>query len=178
MTFTSLLSFRHQRIHPAMQIATGSRAGTRRAVGVRHARHALAAGVALLLLAAGTAQGANTEPIFALTRAAATRGSGGRATLVLEGSFGVADAVQLALPLEVVVTQGNRSARFDLAGNVSISVGGAPAQAGPAPGVLAVTSRTITLVLPAEFAAGDAAAQIVGTYENEPLASNQLQFTL
>ncbi|MBX3027101.1 hypothetical protein KF840_19540 [bacterium] len=121
---------------------------------------------------------ANTDPTFALTRASATRGSGERWTVVLEGSFGVADAVQLDLPLRLVVSQGDRSARFDLAGRVTVSVAGAPAQDAPPPGVLAVTSRTITLVLPVGFGAGDAVAQIVGTYDGEPIASNQLRFAL
>lgn len=144
----------------------------------RRSGRTLSAALVLLLALAGPAPAANTDPTFALTAATASRGSGERWTVVLEGSFGVADAVQLDLPLQVVVTQGARSARFDLAGNVSVSIGGAAPQASPAPGVLAVTSRTITLVLPAGFGAGDAVAQIVGTYEGEQLASNQLRFAL
>lgn len=134
--------------------------------------------LAVLLALASPAVAANTDPTFALTQASATRGSGERRTVVLEGSFGVADAVQLDLPLAVVVTQGARSARFDLAGHVSVSIDGAPPQDAPPPGVLAVTDRTITLVLPAGFAAGEAVAQIVGIYEGEQIASNQLRFSL
>lgn len=160
-----------------IRIAMTSRPVLDAPIATRRRGGALLAALVLLLLAAPSGA-ANTDPTFALTRATAARSSGERWTVVLEGSFGVADAVQLDLPLQVVVTQGTRSARFDLAGRVSVSIDGGPAQDAPPPGVLAITSRTITLALPAGFAAGDAVAQIVGTYEGEQIASNQLRFAL
>lgn len=177
MTSTRLRFIRHEHsIDSKMQTATARVIGRR--ISTSRLVHALGVVAAVAAIATPPAPAANTEPTFALTRATATRGTSGRATLVLEGSFGVADAVQLDLPLEIVVTQGTRSARFDLAGNVSVSLAGAPAQAAPAPGVLGITSRSLTLVLPAEFTSGEATAQIVGTYDGESVNSNQLRFTL
>jgi hypothetical protein len=150
-----------------------------------HARRRTGALAIWLLLAAAAllslrapAVAANTDPTFALTRARAVRSTGDRVTVTLEGSFGVADAVQLALPLEVVITQGGRRAQLDLAGHVRVSVDGGAPQDAPAPGVVAVTSRAITLVLPPGFGPGEAVAQIVGTYAGEAIASNQLRFPL
>ena len=144
----------------------------------RRLRTRLALLTAALLLAGTPVYAANTDPTLALMRASAVRGAGGRATVTLEGSFSFADAVQLALPLEIVVTQGATSARYTLTGNASLTVGGGPPQAVPPPGVLGMDERTITLVLPAEFTAGDATAQIIATYEQKAIASNALRFTL
>ena len=136
------------------------------------------AAAALFLLACGPVFGADTDPTLALMRASAVCGASGRATVTLEGSFSFANAVQLALPLEIVVTQGTRSARYDLAGSVSVSVGGGPPQAAPPPGLIGMSDRTITLVLPAEFTAGEASVQVVGSYSGKTIASNRLGFGL
>jgi hypothetical protein len=136
------------------------------------------AAAALLLLTGVSVRAADTDPTLALMRASAVRGARGRATVTLEGSFSFANAVQLALPLEIVVTQGTRSARFDLAGGVSVSVGGGPPQAAPPPGLIGLSDRTITLVLPVEFTAGEASVQVVGSYSDKPIASNRLGLTL
>jgi hypothetical protein len=135
-------------------------------------------GLVALAVAPGPASGANTEPTLALMRATAVRGASGRTTLTIEGSFSFADAVQLALPLTIVVTQGSRSARYDLTGTVSVSIDGGAPQAAPAPGVLGISDRSITLVLPTGFSPGEATAQIVATYEDKAIASNALRFTL
>jgi hypothetical protein len=135
-------------------------------------------GIALLMalfLFAAPARAANTDPTLALMRANAVRGSSGRATLTLETSFSFDDAIQLALPIEVVVTQGTRTARCALSGSVAMSVGGAP-QPAASPGVIIVTERSITVVLPAEFGPGEASAQLVGAYPSKPVASNVLRF--
>jgi hypothetical protein len=132
----------------------------------------------VLLLASGAARAADTDPTLALMRASAVRGAGGRATLTLEGSFSFANAVQLGLPLQIVVTQGARSVRYDLDGGVSQSVGGGPSQTVPPPGLIGMSDRTITLVLPVEFGAGDATVQVVGAYSDKPIASNRLGITL
>jgi hypothetical protein len=141
-------------------------------------RYIAPAAVGLIVASRAPVRAANTDPTLALMSASAVRATSGRATLTLEGSFSFADAVQLALPLAIVVTQGTRSARYDLSGNVAVSLGGGAPQPGPGPGVLGMTERTITLVLPAEFAGGEASAQIVGTYDGKQIASNTLRFTL
>ncbi|MEO8603071.1 MAG: hypothetical protein ABI629_10895 [bacterium] len=137
-------------------------------------------GVALVctLLGGGTGQAANTEPTLALISASAVRGSGGRATVTLEGSFSFDDAVQLDLPLDIVITQGTRSAHCDLAGNIAVSLDGGAPQAAAPPAVIGISERRITLVLPASFGSGEATAQVVMTYEGKRIASNQLRFTL
>jgi hypothetical protein len=132
----------------------------------------------LVVLAAVPVHAADTDPTLALMRASAVRGASGRATVTLEGSFSFANAVQLALPLEIVVTEGTRTARYDLSGGVSVSVGGGPLQAAPGPGVIGMSDRTITLVLPVEFTAGEATVQVVGSYSDKPIASNRLGLTL
>lgn len=141
-------------------------------------RHVVLAAVGLIVVSSALVRAANTDPTLALMSAAAVHATSGRATLTIEGSFSFADAVQLALPLVIVVTQGTRSARYDLSGNVTVSLDGGAGQPAPGLGVLGMTERTITLVLPAEFAAGVAAAQIVGTYDGKQIASNTLRFTL
>ncbi len=110
-------------------------------------------------------------------RATAVRGSSGRATLTLETSFSFDDAVQLALPIEVIVTQGTRVARCALSGTVALTVDGV-AQPAAEPGVVGITDRRITVVLPPEFSAGEASAQLVGSYSSKSVASNVLRFDL
>ena len=119
-----------------------------------------------------------TEPRLALMRATAYRSASGVVTLKLEGTFSLDDTVQLALPLEVIVQQGPLSARFDLSGNVFTTVGGNPEQPASGPGVIGVAPREITVVLPQGFTQGDATAQIVATYQGEPVNSNRLRFKL
>jgi hypothetical protein len=134
--------------------------------------------VALALLLVPAVRAANTDPSLALMRAAAATADSGRITITLEASVSFADTVQLGLPLDIVVVQGTRSAHFALSGEVALSVDGGPLQPAPPPGVLAVSNRTIVLVLPAQFAAGEASAQIVATYGGDSLASNRLRFTI
>ncbi len=123
-------------------------------------------------------QAAFTEPQLALMRVTVERSSTGTVSLHLEGSFSLADAVQLDFPLGILVQQGALTARFDLAGNVFTSVGGGPEQSAPGPGVVGVAARAIVLVLPPGFSTGSATAQVVGTYDDHALASNRLGFGL
>ena len=133
---------------------------------------------ALVLLLVSDAPAANTEPSFALMRAAAATADSGRITITLEASISLADTVQLGLPLDIVVVQGPRTAHFALAGDVSLSLDGGPAQPAPPPGVLSVSQRTIVLVLPQEFTTGEATAQIIATDDRKQIASNRLRFTI
>jgi hypothetical protein len=133
---------------------------------------------ALLLVCGSSLQAASTEPRLALMRAIAYRSAGGSITLKLEGSLSFADALQLGLPLNVVITQGTLNARFDLAGNVFTSAAGGPEESAPGPGVVSIGTREIVLVLPAGFTAGAATAQLVASYSSQPIASNRLEFGL
>lgn len=135
------------------------------------------AAAAVLLLMSARLEAAFTEPRLALMRVTAYRSTNGTSTLRLEGSFSYADAVQLGLPVNVTVTQGQLTARFDLSGHVFTSTGGAE-QSAAGPGVVSFASREILLVLPPGFAAGAATAQVVLTYEGQPISSNRLSFTL
>lgn len=130
------------------------------------------------MLASGRIDAAFTEPRLAVMRATAYRATSGTSTLQLEGSFSYADAVQLGLPLNVIVTQGTLTVRFDLTGNVFVSTGGGPEQSAPGPGLLSFTARTIVVVLPASFAPGAATVQVVANYDGQSIASNRLSFTL
>ena len=132
----------------------------------------------LLVRMAMPAAAAITEPRLALMRVTSYRSASGSTTLKLEGSFSFADAVQLALPLNVTATQGQLSARFDLSGNVFTTMAGGAEQPASGPGVIGVVQREITLVLPAGFTAGEAMAQVIATFENRPIASNRLGFLL
>lgn len=131
-----------------------------------------------LLLVGAPVHAAVTEPRLALMRVTAYRAAGGAISLTLEGSFSFADAVQLALPLNVVITQNQLSARFDLSGNVFTTMAPGPEQPASGPGIVRITARQITLVLPPGFAAGAATAQITATYGSQPIASNRLGFNL
>jgi len=111
-------------------------------------------------------------------RVTAYRAAAGATSLTVEGSFSFADAVQLALPLNVVITQNQFSARFDLAGNVFATTASGPEQSVPGPGIIRITARQITLVLPPGFETGAATAQITATYGSQPIASNRLEFNL
>jgi hypothetical protein len=126
----------------------------------------------------GGVDAAFTEPRLALMRVTAYRSTSRASTLTLEGSFSYADAVQLALPLNVIVTQGQLSARFDLAGSVFISTGGGTEQPAAGPGVVSFAPREIILALPPGFSAGTATAQVVANFGSQRISSNQLSFTL
>jgi hypothetical protein len=134
--------------------------------------------LATLLFGGREALAAFTEPRLALLRVTAYHAASGAVTLTLEGSFSFADAVQLGLPLNVVVTQGQLSTRFDLAGNVFTKTGAGPEQPAVSPGLMSFTQRQITVALPTGFSNGTATAQVIATYEGQPIASNRLGFTL
>lgn len=134
--------------------------------------------VALLGLGPAPLRAAYTEPRLALLRVTPYHSASGTTTLKLEGSFSFADSLQLGLPLSITITQGQFSARFDLAGNVFTRSGAGAEQSAPGPGLLEVAQRQITLVLPPGFAAGAATAQVVATYESKAIASNRLGFSL
>jgi hypothetical protein len=133
--------------------------------------------LAVLLLLSAPLEAAFTEPRLALMRVTAYRSTNGTSTLKLEGSFSYADTVQLALPLNVTVTQGQLTARFDLAGHVFTSTGG-PEQPATGRGMISFAQREIVLVLPAGFSAGTATAQVVANYGSQPISSNKLSVEL
>ena len=136
--------------------------------------------VVLLLVAllAAPTFAANTEPTMALMRATAVRAASGRITVTLEASFSFADAVQLALPIDILVSQGTRVAHFSLDGQVFVSENGGPLLVSDPPGVLSVSERTIVLVLPTVFAPGEATARITADVGRQGVTSNELRFSL
>ncbi len=130
------------------------------------------------MVAAGSLRAAITEPRLALMRATAYQAASGRVTLTLQGTFSFADAVQLAIPLNVTVLQGALGARFDLAGNVFTTQNGGAEQPAAGPGVVDIAERKITLVLPAGFTSGPAVVQIVANFDGKAIASNRLAVSL
>jgi hypothetical protein len=134
--------------------------------------------LALLLGGAGSAAAAGGSPQLALVQATPFTSSAGAVTLELVGNFNYEDTVQLPLPLDLIVAQGDRTTRFDLAGHAFTSVGGAGEQPDSGPGVIAVKQHTILLVLPPGFGAGATTVQLVAHYQGETFASNTLEFTL
>ncbi len=134
--------------------------------------------VLALVIAGGGAHAAITEPRLALMRVTAYQGASGRVTLTLEGTFSFADAVQLAIPLNVTVVQGALGARFDLAGNVFTSQNNGTEQAAPGPGIVDIAEKKITLVLPAGFTSGSATVQVIANFDGKPIASNHLTVSL
>lgn len=130
------------------------------------------------LLGSVRVQAAYTEPRLALTRATPVRSASGRVTVKIEGTFSFADAVQLALPVSVTVSQGSLQARFDLDGNVFTSISGGPEQPTPGPGLVSVGEREITVVLPPAFTAGQATVRVILSYQDRPIASNSLSISL
>ena len=134
--------------------------------------------IAVCVLIGGRVDAAFTEPRLALMRVTAYRSTTGTSSLKLEGSFSYADAVQLALPLNVIVTQGQLTARFDLAGNVFVSTGGGPEQPAAGPGVVSFAPREIILALPTGFSAGAATVQMIANFDSQRISSNRLSFTL
>ena len=133
--------------------------------------------VALLAFYGAPLQAAFTAPRLALTQVTSFHSASGGMTLDLQGTFSFADAVQLAVPVNVIVKQGQLTARFDLSGNVFTSRGRAE-QAAPGPGVIRFAQRNLTLVLPPGFVVGAATAQIAATFDGKLIASNLLRCTL
>lgn len=141
-------------------------------------RHYTQIAAVAVLLAAGPLHAAITEPRLALMRATAYQAASGRVTLTLEGTFSFADAVQLAIPLNVMVVQGSLAARFDLSGNVFTSQNSGAEQAAPGPGIVDIASRKITLVLPPGFTSGPAMVQVIANFDGKGIASNRLAVAL
>lgn len=148
---------------------------------------------AVLLLAAGQAQAAGTDPTLALTSAEAAANDG--AVLVrLHGSLQFEDLLQFDFPAGVVIHQGTRFARVPIAGP-PVS-GSAPSLAGglapgelfglldvgapaPAPArLVALTPTTLTVVLPPGFDPGAATAVLYAVLEGDPFLSNPITVTL
>jgi hypothetical protein len=124
------------------------------------------------------ALGAYTEPRLALLRAAAIRSTAGTISIQLEATFSFADVVQLGMPLQILVQQGEVTARIDLNGNAFTSLAGAPEQPAPGFGLLSVTNRQLLFVLPPAFGAGLATIQLRSDYEDRTIFSNRVTVTL
>jgi hypothetical protein len=131
-----------------------------------------------LFVGIGSGLAAGGSPQLALVRAVAYRSSTAAVTLQIEGNFNFEDTVQLPLPVNVIVAQGDKTFRFDLMGHAFSSVAGGSEQPAPGPGVIAINASTILLVLPPGFAAGTATVQLAAQYQGDAFSSNSLEFTL
>ena len=149
-----------------------------KAIRTRETRRAWMA-FAGLVLGAELARASGGSPQLAIFRATPHRSeTTPSVTLEVEASFNFDDALQLPLPVEILVTQGSLTGRFDLAGNVFTSLAGGPEQPSPGLGLIAITRSVIVLVLPSAFSAGPAAVQLLVQYRDTPFASNRLDVDL
>lgn len=121
---------------------------------------------------------AYTEPRLALTRAYVHRSATGTLSLRLQGTFSFADIVQLATPVNVLVTQGGFSARCDQGGNVFTSNGGGPEQPASGLGLVSILPNEMVVVLPTGFSSGNALVRVVMTYDGSDISTNELGVVL
>lgn len=149
-------------------------------LGRRYGRVASMAAVTMMLLVSvvSTSPAAYTEPRLALLRATPLHSNGGSTALQLEGSFSLPDVVQLSMPLQVLVTQGALTARFDMNGGVFTSTNGGGEQPASGPGLVSVAAREIIVSLPSGFTAGAATVQVIAIYEGRQISSNRLSVDL
>jgi hypothetical protein len=180
---TSRLTVRTARIH-------GKFSATRAVTGF--------AVVVAAICVASNSSGTGTDPALALWRVTSEVGDSSR-TVRLEGDFPADDLIQLAYPLQVLIRDTGRSAvyvRFDLAaGAVGALVGVAPeltdgldaveavallAQGTPneEAEVLFVGPGRIDVLLPSDFPAGQAEAQLFVLEGDSIVLSNPFPFAV
>ena len=135
-----------------------------------------------------------TSPTLVLSAAVATAAANARA-VALEGSFDFHNAVQVGYPLEIVVFQGTRFARYPIAGSTvsgvsgaladgqlteaevpSLLGAGAPAAAGVR--IVTMTGAGLRVTLPVEFVAGPARAVLFTVLAEGTVLSNPIDFVL
>jgi hypothetical protein len=151
-------------------------------------------GGSLALALPGPARATGTTPLLALASASAAVADGARSVAV-EGTFDFPDALQVGYPLELVVFQGTRFARFPVVG--APVTGDSPELADGALGAAEITAflhegtaapagvRLITLVadharvsLPAGFTSGPASVLVFAVLSEGPVLSNVIVFSL
>ncbi len=134
---------------------------------------------ALMLTTVVGARAGSTEPDLALTDAT-TSLEDGVVTLETLANFDYGNYTRLGYPLELVLTQGGTVARLDLAGTVTVTVGGgAPVPQPGASGVIAIERASIIAVIPVAITAGGTSAtlHLEATFDETTLNSNAIEVT-
>lgn len=153
----------------------------------------LCAGVLLLLSAAG-ARASGSAPTLTLTGGDAFVASDGGRAVVATGRFNFDDRLQFGFPVGVLVVQGDRFARYDVAGEIVSASAGLVADGVDAtdlPALLAIAGSAaapaalvqirpdrITVALPPEFVAGAATVLLYASKDSESFVSNVVSLEL
>ncbi len=148
----------------------------------------------LLLAIAGGARASGSAPTLVLTGGDAFVASDGAHAVVAIGSFNFDDRLQFGFPVGVLVVQGARFARYDVAGAIVSATTDLVADGVDAteiPALLALTGTAagpaalvqirpdrITVALPPEFAAGAATVVLYASKDSESFVSNAVPLEL
>ena len=161
----------------------------------RRGRAALALLACGALLLAGEARAAGTSPVLALTAAGGAAAGNGDRIVSAEGSFNFEDLVQIPFPAAgLMVVQGTRLVRYEVDGSVveatsaTVANGVTPdelpallaltgAPAAPAR-LVRITANGVSVVLPADLAAGTALVLLYAHHEDEYFVSNAIPVVL
>ena len=147
-----------------------------------------------LLAASAPVYAGSTSPLLVVSTAAGETASGGR-TASFEGTFDFANVVGVGYPLQIVVFQGPRFARYVIAGAVvtgtsavladgqltdvelpTLLADGAPAAAGVRIASLTATAAVVTL--PATFTSGATKVVLFTILVDGTVVSNPVDFVL
>jgi len=150
--------------------------------------------LASLLVGSGTARAGFTEPTLVLVTAAGAAAEGARSA-AFTGSFEFENALQVGLPIELVVFQGTRFVRYPATGapktgdSAALADGvlsdnelaafrqeGTAAPAGVR--IITLAPDRIRVALPATFTAGPTTAVLFTILDDGGVLSNALGFTL
>lgn len=157
-------------------------------------RTALLGLAAALLAAAARVHAGATSPKLVVSAASAMLGEG-RRTVVIDASYDFQNAVQVGYPLQLVVFQGTRFARYPIGGTPATGTSALLADGtldaadttpllsagAPAPADVRIVSLTPTearVALPAEFAAGAANVLLYAILADGTTLSNPLALVL
>lgn len=160
---------------------------------LRNARLAAAAAVCVLALPAA-ALASGSAPVLTLSGGDAFVASDGARGVVATGSFNFEDRLQFGFPIGLMLVQGDRVVRYDVAGTITstasplvadgVVVGEIPAlltltgPAAPPAAVIQVRPDRIVVALPPEIGAGPAVVFLYAEKESESFMSNVVTLEL
>jgi hypothetical protein len=134
--------------------------------------------VAILLeaLLAPAAHAGSTEPELAIADARPFV-EAGVVTLRVRGNFDYDSVTRIGYPLAIVVEQDDKVAKMFLDGRVRVATAGGPLTDVPdAPGVVAVQTTEISVVLPPQIAVpGQGTTHLEATFDGDVLQSNKVR---